>query len=158
MADDEQHSKTEEPTSRRLQQGRERGQVAQSQDVRTWAVLAGATLALASFAQAAGERLARNCLRFLDHPERIDISIGHGQAGLARVLLHVGWVLAPVLLLLLVLGVGSALAQSGLIWAPSRIQPEFGKLSPAKGLQRIASLNALTEFAKGLLSLDSLRR
>jgi flagellar biosynthetic protein FlhB len=97
--------------------------------------------------------LVRNCLRFLDHPERIDIGVGHGQAGLARVLLDVGWVLAPVLLLLLVLGVGSALAQSGLIWAPSRIQLEFGKLSPAKGLQRIASLNALTEFAKGVLKL-----
>jgi flagellar biosynthetic protein FlhB len=97
--------------------------------------------------------LVRNCLRFLDHPERIDIGVGHGQAGLARVLLDTGWVLAPVLLLLLILGVGSALAQSGLIWAPSRIQPEFGKLSAAKGLQRIASLNALTEFAKGLLKL-----
>jgi flagellar biosynthetic protein FlhB len=153
MADDEQSSRTEEPTSRRLQQGRERGQVAQSQDVRTWAVLAGATLALAFFAQGAGERLVRNCLRFLDHPERIDIGMAQGQAGLARVLLDVGWVLAPILLLLAVLGAGSALAQSGLIWAPSRIQPELGKLSPAKGLQRIASLNALTEFIKGLLKL-----
>jgi flagellar biosynthesis protein FlhB len=153
MADDEQSSRTEEPTSRRLQQGRERGQVAQSQDVRTWAVLAGATMALAFFAQGAGERLVRNCLRFLDHPERIDIGVGHGQAGFARVLLDVGWVLAPILLLLAVLGVGSALAQSGLIWAPRRIQPELGKLSPAKGLQRIASLNALTEFVKGLLKL-----
>ena len=153
MADEEQSSRTEEPTSRRLQQGRERGQVAQSQDVRTWAVLAGGTLALAFVAQAAAERLARNCLRFLDHPERIDIGVGQSQAGLARVLLDVGWVLAPIILLLLVLGVGSALAQSGLIWAPSRIQPDFGKLSPAKGLQRIASLNALTEFVKGLVKL-----
>ena len=55
MADDEQSSKTEEPTSRRLQQARERGQVAQSQDVRTWAVLAGGTLALA-FCRAGSRR------------------------------------------------------------------------------------------------------
>ena len=61
------------------------------------------------------------------------------------------WLLAPTLLLLAVFGVGSALAQSGLIWAPSRIQPEFGKVSPLKGWRRLVSGHALVEFAKGLL-------
>ena len=73
MADEEQSSRTEEPTSRRLEQGRERGQVAQSQDVRTWAVLVGGALGLAFVAPSAAHRLARDCLRFLNHPERIDL-------------------------------------------------------------------------------------
>lgn len=153
MADEEQSSRTEEPTSRRLQQGRERGQVAQSQDVRTWAVLVGGTTALAFMAPNAAHRLARDCLRFLDHPERIDLGIGGSQAGVARVLVDIGWVLAPSLLLLIALGLGSALAQSGLIWAPGRIQPELKKLSPLKGLQRLVSAHALAEFAKGLVKL-----
>src|SRR5512134_1126256 len=120
MADEEQSSRTEEPTSRRLEQGRERGQVAQSQDVRTWAVLVGGALVLAFMAPGAAHRLARDCLRFLDHPERIDLGIVSSQAGLARVLADTGLVVAPFLLLLFAVGLGSALAQSGLIWVPSR--------------------------------------
>jgi flagellar biosynthetic protein FlhB len=45
------------------------------------------------------------------------------------------------------------LAQSGLIWAPGRIQPEFGKVSPLKGWHRLVSSHALVEFAKGLLKI-----
>jgi flagellar biosynthetic protein FlhB len=153
MADDDQSSKTEEPTSRRLQQARERGQVAQSQDVRTWAVLAGGTLALAVLAPTAADRMVRDCLRFIEGPERIDLGVAESQAGLAHVLLNVGWLLAPTLLLLAVLGLGSALAQSGLIWAPGRVQVDFGKVSPLKGWQRLVSTNALVEFAKSLLKL-----
>jgi flagellar biosynthetic protein FlhB len=153
MTDDDQSSKTEEPTSRRLRQQRERGQVAQSQDVRTWAVLAGGTLALAFLAPAAADRMVRDCLRFLERPERIDLDAAGSQAGLAHVLLDVGRLLAPTLLLLAVLGLGSALAQSGLIWAPSRIRAEFSKISPLKGWQRLVSTNAMVEFAKGLLKL-----
>jgi flagellar biosynthetic protein FlhB len=52
-----------------------------------------------------------------------------------------------------VLGLGSALAQSGLIWAPGRVQVDFGKVSPLKGWQRLVSTNALVEFAKSLLKL-----
>ncbi len=150
---DDKSSKTEQPTSRRLQQARERGQVAQSQDVRTWAVLAGGTLALAVLAPSAADRLGRGCLRFIEAPERIAVGVAESQAGLARAVLDVGWLLAPILLLLAALGVGSALAQSGLIWAPSRIQPEFGKVSPLKGWHRLVSSHALVEFAKGLLKI-----
>src|SRR5512132_3783829 len=156
MVDDDQSSKTEEPTSRRLQQARERGQVAQSQDVRTWAVLVGGTLALAVLAPPAARRLVRDCLRFIEGPARIGLGVAESQAGLAHVVGDVGWLLAPTLLLLAALGLGSALAQSGLIWAPNRVQPEFGKISPLKGWQRLVSTNALVEFAKGLLKLSAM--
>src|SRR5512132_2099111 len=144
MVDDDQSSKTEEPTSRRLQQARERGQVAQSQDVRTWAVLVGGTLALAVLAPPAGRHLVRDCLRFIESPERIGLGVPASQAGLAHVVGDVGWLLAPTLLLLAALGLGSALAQSGLIWAPNRVQPEFGKISPLKGWQRLRERSAET--------------
>jgi flagellar biosynthetic protein FlhB len=116
-------------------------------------VLAGGTLALAFLAPTAAHRMVRDCLRFIEGPERIGLGLAESQAGLAHVLLDVGWLLAPTLLLLAVLGVGSALAQSGLIWAPARVRAEFGKVSPLKGWQRLVSAHALVEFAKGLLKL-----
>jgi flagellar biosynthetic protein FlhB len=154
MADDDRSAKTEQPTARRLQQGRERGQVAQSQDVRTWGALAGGTLALAFLIPTAASRLTRECLRFLEQSDKIEIGIAESQTGLARMLAELGWVMGPALLLLLALGLGSSLAQSGLLWAPSRVQPDFGKLSPGRGWQRLASVGTFVEFGKNLLKLS----
>src|SRR5215510_13281602 len=50
MADETDLSeKTEDPTQKRLDDALERGDVAKSQEVNTWFIIAGATLALSSF-------------------------------------------------------------------------------------------------------------
>ena len=72
---------------------------------------------------------------------------------MGAVLLDTGMVLAPILLLLLVFGLGCALAQSGLIWAPSRLAPDLGKMSPIKGLGRLFGVKAWVEFAKGWVKI-----
>jgi flagellar biosynthetic protein FlhB len=54
MADDNDDSsdKTEDPTQKRLDDALERGDVAKSQEVNTWFLIAGATLVLSSFSGA----------------------------------------------------------------------------------------------------------
>ena len=55
MADDNDSSeKTEDPTQKRLDDAHERGDVAKSQEVNTWFIIAGATLVLASFSGSIG--------------------------------------------------------------------------------------------------------
>ena len=49
MAEDNDTEKTEDPTQKRLDDAHEKGDVAKSQEVNTWFVLAGATLVLSSF-------------------------------------------------------------------------------------------------------------
>ena len=49
MADEDDSEKTEDPTQKRLDDALERGDVAKSQEVNTWFIIAGATLALSSF-------------------------------------------------------------------------------------------------------------
>src|ERR1700744_3559814 len=56
MADEDDSSdKTEDPTQKRLDDALERGDVAKSQEVNTWFVISGATLALSSFSGSIGE-------------------------------------------------------------------------------------------------------
>src|SRR6201992_2174404 len=52
--DDSSEDKTEDPTQKRLDQALERGDVAKSQEVNTWFMIAGATLILSSFAGSIG--------------------------------------------------------------------------------------------------------
>src|SRR5882757_69865 len=55
MADENDSSdKTEDPTQKRLDDAHDRGDVAKSQEVNTWFVIAGATLVLSNFSGSMG--------------------------------------------------------------------------------------------------------
>ena len=51
---DENEDKTEDPTQKRLDEALERGDVAKSQEVNTWFVIAGGTLVMSTFSGSIG--------------------------------------------------------------------------------------------------------
>ena len=153
MSDDDRSSRTEEATPKRLQQARERGEIAQSQEVQVWATLCGGALALAMLAPPAAERAMRVGLRFLERPEQLRVDFSSMREGVGGILLEMAVILAPTLLLLALFGVACGLAQAGPMSAPQRLAPDFGKLSPLKGAQRLFSLRALIDLLKSLLKL-----
>src|ERR1700686_3319318 len=67
MADEtDTTDKTEDPTQKRLDDAHDRGDVAKSQEINTWFVIAGATLVLATFSGSIGGgimMLLRNLIR-----------------------------------------------------------------------------------------------
>lgn len=153
MAETEDSSKTEEPTARRLQQGRERGQVAVSQDVKTWGGLVGTALALAFLVPPLGREATALLLPFIDHPEAFRLESALLPQALVDLVLAVGMAVAPILGLMLCVGIGLGVAQVGLLWAPDKVAPKASRLSPFAGIQRIVSLSGLAEFAKGLVKI-----
>src|SRR5688572_3419492 len=94
MAENDAASRTEEPTPRKLQQAREKGDVAKAPDLAPLASLAAAAAVIAIF----GGRLARDMalalLPFLAHPDQIALD-GMGGVGVARQAILAG---APILL------------------------------------------------------------
>ena len=81
MADDSD-DKTEDPTQKRLDDAHARGDVAKSQEVNTWFVIAGGTLVLSTFSGSMGGGILtplRNLDRqFLDDPHRRRRAAGAG--------------------------------------------------------------------------------
>lgn len=153
MAEQDDSSRTEEPTSKRLTDARERGQVAVSQDVKLWATLMAMALLIAYWLPGAAGQLYRTLLPFIEAPERLRVDGPLGQSGFSQVVIAMGWIVAPILLILAGIAVASSLVQTGLNFAPQRIAPDLGKMSPLKGLQRIFGWSALIEFGKGLLKV-----
>ncbi len=154
MSDSEdESSKTEEPTSRKLQQARERGQVAQSQDLQIWASLGAGVMVLALVVPSAARHLVVSAQRFFEQPEQMSLDLEGVRAAVMQVVIDVALMLAPALALLAAAGIVCGIAQVGLLWAPSKLQPDPGKLSPVKGLQRMLSAKSLVEFIKGLLKV-----
>ena len=82
MADEDDSSdKTEDPTQKRLDEALERGDVAKSQEVNTWFMIAGATLVLSSFSGSIGSiqmplrnLLANAALFHTDGPSLLELA------------------------------------------------------------------------------------
>ncbi len=156
MAEDQEDaSKTEEPTPKRLEQAREKGQVAVSQEVKSWAILAGGAIALVFMAPGVGRDISLNLLRFIESPHDMPLHTEDMQDALAALVLDTGWTIAPVIGLLVVLAIAAGVLQVGLIWAPTKIKPDLEKISLKKGLGRLFSLQSVMEFIKGLLKLSA---
>lgn len=153
MAEQDNDAKTEKPTPKRLEQAREKGQTAASQDVKSWGMLAGALVCLAALAPAAASRLTATGRTFLDQADALSLDAANLQAALAALVGEVAWTLAPILAVLVAAAIVGNVGQTGLIWSPERIRPQPSRLSLASGAKRMVSLRALMEFAKGLLKL-----
>ncbi len=149
----ERSSKTEDATPRRLQKSRERGQVAVSQEVKSWAILAAGTLGLVVLVPDALRSLAATGRFFLESADAIALDRTSAQRGLGTLVLAVGWDLALLFALVTIVAAFAGIGQIGLLWAPSKIKPEVSKISVIKGAQRMVSLKSLVEFAKGIAKL-----
>jgi len=153
MAENDDSAKTEEPTSRRLEEGREKGQVALSQEVKSWAILLAGALGVLFLAEHLAGRLLRVGLSVLDQAAGLEVTVASARAALGELVVAVAIATLPILVALVVAALAAGLVQTGLIWAPSRIAPELSKLSPIKGFERLFSGRAIVEFVKGLVKL-----
>ncbi len=144
------HSKTEDPTPRRLEEARKKGDVAKTPDLPQWMSIAAA----ATVAAMCGGWLARDMMvalvPFVAHPESYDLENGGGVAILRRCMM----VAAPAMLLVMALtalaGVAGNLVQHGFLWSPDKLKPDFSKLSLAQGFKRLYGPDGLMQFAKSL--------
>jgi flagellar biosynthetic protein FlhB len=153
VAEHDQTSRTEEATPRKLADARRRGQVAVSQDLKTWAVLVASALAVATLLVPAANRLLAALTPFIARPETMTLATDDLPGGVTAIAMAALQAIAPLLGLVVLAALGAGVAQVGWLWAPQRIAPDPGKLSPLKGLARLVSQHALVEFAKGLLKV-----
>lgn len=155
MADEsqDQSQKTEEPTQKRLEDARRKGQVPSSREVNHWFMLLAGTIVVMAMLPAAGRDLVGMLRRFLEQPQAIQADLGNLQAVIGDTMSGLGLVMLPIFLLLVVAALGAGLLQSGVVFAPEQIQPQLERISIGSGAKRLFSLRAVTEFGKGLAKL-----
>ena len=150
MADENDFEKTEPASPRRLEQAREQGQVARSQELNTFALLAavGLSVWLLGGALLSGlTRLMRSGLTLsaadgfqTEHMVRL---LGrHGASGFMTV--------APVLAAAFLAALAAPLLLSGWLFTLKPLQPDFSRLNPMNGLGRIFSAHGVVELLKAI--------
>ena len=154
MAEEQDDSqKTEDPTSRRLDEARKRGQVANSREVNNLLMLGVFSLSVLLFGGAAAGAIYKATMPFIESPDLVPADFEH--------LVALGWKLLGVLLmagavplvLALIAAIGAGYLQFGLVWSADGITPKLDKISPLAGLKRMFSMRSLAEFVRGLLKL-----
>jgi flagellar biosynthesis protein FlhB len=154
MADERDSSQaTEEPTQRRLDEAQAHGDVVKSQEVSTFIVLGGGTLAIAIFGQSVAEGFVTTFRVFLEQPDQLPLD-SVGIMGLMRgTLYHIAILFGPVIAFLAATGLAAHLLQHRPIFAAERLIPDFARISPQSGLQRLFGLDGLTNLLKGLVKM-----
>jgi len=154
MADENSDAeKTEDPTQKRLDDALERGDVAKSQEVNTWFVLAGGTLALAMFSASMGERLLVAGRGLLANAGTIRTD-GQGLVALTRLLeMKLLAALALPFLIVALAAIIGNIIQHRLVWSAENLKPKASKISPLAGAKRLFSKQALANFLKGLIKI-----
>jgi flagellar biosynthetic protein FlhB len=152
MADDTD-DKTEDPTQKRLDDALAKGDVAKSQEVNTWFVIAGGALLLMAFSGPMANGLATTLRGLVAHSGSIRVD-GRGFTSIVEKLsLEVVAAVAIPLLLLALAAVGGNMIQHRLVWSAEALKPKMSKISPMAGFGRLFSKQALANFVKGLIKL-----
>ncbi len=155
MAEDQQDDsqKTEEPTQRRLEQAREKGQVAKSQEVTHWFMILAVALVIGVFGESFTDGIATSLYPFIEQPHAIRLDGGQLREVLTETLGQLGLaVLLPVAVVMLAAFV-AGIIQNGLIFSTEPITPKLEKLSLVKGMKRLFSSRSLVEFLKGVAKI-----
>lgn len=153
MAETEQDSKTEQPTEKRLEDARKKGEVPISQEFRTWVMLFGTTVVVLMFGPWMGERLQRGLRPFIEMPHQLAGDFGAIRGLLIDVALDVLAIVAAPFGVLMALALLGSVAQNGLVVSAEKLKPDLGKLNPLKAAQKYLTARPWLEFVKGIAKI-----
>jgi flagellar biosynthetic protein FlhB len=142
--------KIHDPTAKRLQDARRKGQVPRSRELNTMAItlLGAASLILFAprFTGAMYELFEGQFV--LSRSELFDPNalLNHLSAAIADAL----WMLTPFFLLMIAVAVLASVALGGFNISAEAMQPKLSKLDPIKGMKRVFSVKGLMELVKSM--------
>lgn len=132
--------RTEKPTAKKLEDARKKGQVARSRDVVQVGVLAACLVALSKWGGHAVTLLEENLARALSatgHGATRTLGVNDINTLLVGNGLLVAAVVGPIALASVAAAVASSVLQTGWLTTTEALTIDWGRLSPARGLQRI---------------------
>ena len=156
MAEEQDDSqKTEEPTQKRLEEARKKGDIAKSLDVPIWFLF----LATAGIMAAAGPlaaMIADPLVRIMDHPHAFKLTDGGAQQLMGSLLLSLAMPLGIIFAVIAVASVLGHVIQHRPLWTGEKMKPDLAKLSPLKGLQRMFGMQGWMNLLKSFLKMGAI--
>lgn len=148
----EDSQKTEDPTPKKLEEARKRGQVPVSKETNTWIMLLISTIVVVAMVPGISARLSE-LLSIIMNQSWQTIGVPGLMRVVMRITLDVFIIIAAPLAVLFVAAFVGPFAQVGPLYSTEVISLDLGKLSPIQGFKRLFSKKSLFEFVKGILKV-----
>lgn len=142
--------KTEAPTPRRLQEAREKGDVAKSMEVPSAAVLLAGLLTLYFSSTYMLDRCAVILKHYLGHLHTIDIMPANMFFFTRESIMLFAMVLGPLMAVILFTALAANYAQVGVLFTTEKISPKFDKINPIQGFKNLFSKQTMANIVKSI--------
>lgn len=153
MADDEERS--EKATAKRREEARKKGQVVQSRELSSAAIILGTIWVLYAMGGLVitnvQEMMIQIWTSFSSTPMTQDAFNRLTQTSVTGTLL----IVAPIMAIVGFIGVASTVGQRGFLWTTEPMSPDWSRINPLNGFKRLFSLQVLFELVKTVVKFTA---
>ncbi|MDX8352877.1 flagellar type III secretion system protein FlhB [Cognatiyoonia sp. IB215182] len=152
---DEDSDKQFEPTQKKLDDARKKGDIAKSADLTTAAAYSGFLIVCLTVGPASliGLGTAMSVMLGQSHDIAVEAFAGAGRAFHAGILLEVAWGTAAWFIFPAILAILAVIAQRAFVLTPSKLAPKLNRISPIEGVKNKLGRQGLFEFVKSSAKL-----
>jgi flagellar biosynthetic protein FlhB len=143
--------RTEEPSQRRLEEARKRGQVPRSRELTNFATMIGGSAALVASGGALSLRMSQMVRSGLSIDPQSLLDPSSMLSALSSACMSALAVLLPIFGTVIGLVLLASVAMGGWNFSVEALVPDFTRLSPLAGVKRLFGLRGATELGKALL-------
>ncbi len=152
--DQDQSQKTEEPTRKRLDEARQKGQLVTSREINNFFMLCAFTVIAVWLTPHIMMQAQLAMLPFIESPENFIIDEGSFKTLFAETSRHMGMLLALPLAISIIAALSAGMLQSKFNFSWTPLMPDLNRISPLKGLERLFSLRSVVELIKGIIKIS----
>lgn len=144
--------KTEQPTDKKIEEARKKGQVSQSREVPTCLVILFSTIFLYFSVTHGFNEMFRIYVSYVRNIN-LDVDTTNIYSILYFVTYRWLWIVVPVFALLVAITLFGNILQTGFMWSPEALRFDAEKLNPVSGIQKLFSKRSIVEVLKSLLKI-----
>ncbi|MEK6747369.1 MAG: flagellar biosynthesis protein FlhB [Pseudomonadota bacterium] len=153
MADEDKDSKTEDPSQKKLDEAREKGNLANSKELGNFFMLMVLAITIAWFLPPILRDTKNLLAPFLSDAD----SLAADQKGLSLILYKLAFggfaIISLPLLASIISAIATSFLQHGFVLSAEPMLPKLNKISPIAGFGRIFSIRSLVDFAKNIIKV-----
>lgn len=153
MSGSDDDEKTEEPTPRKLEQAREKGDIVNTPEVGAALSLMAATAIVAFMSGPIVTEMARGFIGFIAMPDQFSADGGSLRAVMFSIVLKLMAIFGMTALALAVAGIAARYVQDKPTFTGDKLTPKLEKLNPVEGFKRVFGKQAFASFVKSLAKL-----
>ena len=143
--------RTEEPSQRRLQEARERGQIPRSRELTNFATMIGGSAALVAIGGTVAAHLSQMMRRSLSFDDKSLRTTDSMTASLGDACISAVTAILPVFGTLVCMVLLASVVLGGWNFSTQALTPDFSRLSPLSGIKRLFGFHGVSELVKALL-------